>query len=105
MMTTIRSTVLPLAVLMTGNAAALADSSGGVGVLTVAIGRYNAQIRSFAASDPRIARTSTDHAGRATLSGESVLVAGRGLDRHRPADDMDGFFLADGGIPGHSARA
>jgi phospholipase/lecithinase/hemolysin len=76
--------------------AALADTCTG------AIGRYNAQIRSFAASDPRIALMDLDLSTRAVtlLSREYVLAAGRRLERHRPANALDCFFLADGRHPG-----
>jgi phospholipase/lecithinase/hemolysin len=69
---------------------------------TAAIGRYNAQIRSLAASDPRIALMDLDTITRAVnfLSRDYVLVAGRRLDRHRPANELDCFFLADGRHPG-----
>ena len=72
--------------------AALSDA------FTGAIGRYNAQIRSFAASDPRIALIDLDLTTRAGtfLSREYVLIAGRRLDRHRPANSLDCLFLADG---------
>lgn len=79
---------------------ALADAS------TVAIRRYNAGIRSIAASEPRIALMDLDLATRAMtlLSPDHVLVAGRRLDRHRPANDLDCFFLADGRHPGTLAQ-
>jgi lysophospholipase L1-like esterase len=69
---------------------------------TDAIGRYNAQIRSFATSDPRIALIDLDLATRAAnlASREYVLVAGHRLDRRRPANALDCFFLADVRHPG-----
>jgi len=72
--------------------AALSDA------FTGAIGRYNAHIRSFAASDPRIALIDLDLTTQAgtLLCREYVLIAGRRLDRHHPANSLDCLFLADG---------
>jgi hypothetical protein len=69
---------------------------------TVAIGRYNAQLRAFAANDPRIALIDLDRTTRAAnlVSQDSVLVAGRRLDRRRPANALDCLFLADARHPG-----
>jgi hypothetical protein len=69
---------------------------------TVAIGRYNAPIRSLAANDSRIALIDLDLITRAAtlLSRDYVPVAGRRLDRRRPANDLDCLFLADGRHPG-----
>ncbi|HEV3162708.1 MAG TPA: GDSL-type esterase/lipase family protein, partial [Isosphaeraceae bacterium] len=67
-----------------------------------AIGRYNAQIRSFAATEPRVAIIDLDLATRAAnlVSPDHVFVAGRRLDRLRPGNDLEHFFLADVRHPG-----
>jgi phospholipase/lecithinase/hemolysin len=69
---------------------------------TVALRRYNAQIRSFAASDARMALIDLDLFTRAVtlLRGDYVMVAGRRLDRRRAGTDLDCLFLADGRHPG-----
>jgi hypothetical protein len=69
---------------------------------TSAIRRYNAQIRSSAASDPRFALIDLDLATCAAnlVSEDYVLVAGRWLDRRHPGNGPDCFFLADVRHPG-----
>jgi phospholipase/lecithinase/hemolysin len=69
---------------------------------SAAIRRYNAQIRSIASSDSRIALIDLDLTARAAnlLSRDCVYVGGRKLDRRRPANDLDHFFLADVRHPG-----
>jgi phospholipase/lecithinase/hemolysin len=69
---------------------------------TVAIHRFNAQIRSLAASDPRVALIDLDLITRAAnvLSTEYTLVGGRKLDRRHPGNALDCFFLADVRHPG-----
>jgi phospholipase/lecithinase/hemolysin len=69
---------------------------------TAAMGRYNAQIRAMAASDPRIALADLDFATRAAnlVSTRYALAGGRWLDRLSPANDLDHFFLADVRHPG-----
>jgi hypothetical protein len=75
---------------------ALADS------YTAAIREYNAQVRAIASSSPRIALLDLDMIARvSSLAGrDTVVVAGRRLDRRRAADDLDHFFLADVRHPG-----
>lgn len=67
-----------------------------------AMRRYNAQIRTLAADDPRVALVDLDLANRAAdlVSPDWVLVAGRRLDRRHPANDAGHFFLADVRHPG-----
>jgi phospholipase/lecithinase/hemolysin len=74
---------------------------------TTAIARYNAQIRALAAGDPASALLDLD---RATLladliSRDYVTAAGRKLDRNRPGNDPDRFFLADSRHPGTLGQA
>jgi phospholipase/lecithinase/hemolysin len=75
---------------------ALADAA------TAAIRRFNAQVRAIAAADGRVALIDLDLTARlASLLGEeSVLVAGRRLDRRGAGNDPDHFFLADVRHPG-----
>jgi phospholipase/lecithinase/hemolysin len=67
-----------------------------------AIGRYNTEIRYNAVTERRIAIVDLDLATRAAnlLSPLHVSVAGRRLDRVRPGNDLDHFFLADVRHPG-----
>jgi phospholipase/lecithinase/hemolysin len=69
---------------------------------TAAIRTFNAQVRSLAASDPRVALIDLDFATRAAnvLSAEYTLVDGRKLDRRHPGNALDCFFLADVRHPG-----
>ena len=69
----------------------LADAS------TAAIGRYNAQIRALAAGDRRVALMDLALVARLAdlVSRDSAIVAGRRLDRSRPGNSPDRFFLAD----------
>lgn len=64
---------------------------------TAAIRRFNAQVRSMAAGDPRAALIDLDVVTRMSdlLSREYVPVAGRKLDRRHAGNDLDHFFLAD----------
>jgi hypothetical protein len=56
----------------------------------------------MAASDPRIALADLDLVTRAAnlISTNYALIGGRRLDRLRPANDLDHFFLADVRHPG-----
>jgi phospholipase/lecithinase/hemolysin len=69
---------------------------------TGAIRRFNAQIRSLAASHPRVALVDLELATRAAnlVSTEYVLADGRKLDRLHPGNTLDRFFLADLRHPG-----
>jgi phospholipase/lecithinase/hemolysin len=68
---------------------------------TDALRTYNAQIRTLAAGG-RAALIDLDLATRAAnlLSRDHVLVSGLRLDRRRPANRLDHFFLADVRHPG-----
>jgi len=65
-------------------------------------GRYNAQIRSYAATEKRVAIIDLDLSKRAAnlVSPDHVYFAGRKLDRLHPGNDLDHFFLADVRHPG-----
>jgi phospholipase/lecithinase/hemolysin len=67
-----------------------------------AIHRFNAQVRSLATNDPRVALIDLDLVTRAAnvLSTEYTLVGGRKLDRRHPGNALDCFFLADVRHPG-----
>jgi phospholipase/lecithinase/hemolysin len=69
---------------------------------TKAIHRFNAQVRSLAVGDPRVALIDLDLATRAAnvLSTEYTLIGGRKLDRRHPGNALDCFFLADVRHPG-----
>lgn len=69
---------------------------------TRAIRQFNAQVRAFAAEGPRVAIIDLDLMTRAAtlVSLETVLVAGRKLDRLGYGNDLDHFFLADVRHPG-----
>jgi phospholipase/lecithinase/hemolysin len=69
---------------------------------TRAIGRYNAQIRSYATTERRVALLDLDLTTRAAnlLSPDHIDILGRRLDRLRPGNDLDHFFLADLRHPG-----
>ena len=73
---------------------------------TAAQRTYNAQIRSTATSEPRIAVIDLDLTARVAnlLSRDYVTVAGRKLDRREPANDLGHFFLADFRHPGTLAQ-
>jgi len=73
---------------------------------TAAIARFNDQVRALAAADPRVALVDLDLLARlgSLLARDRVPVAGRRLDRARPGNDPDCFFLADGRHPGTLAQ-
>jgi phospholipase/lecithinase/hemolysin len=77
-------------------------SRGVAASYAAAIGRFNAQVRGYALADRRVALIDLDLIARAAdlISRDSVLVAGRRLDRVHPANDLDHFFLADVRHPG-----
>jgi lysophospholipase L1-like esterase len=74
---------------------------------TAAMGRYNAQIRAMAVGDRRIALIDLALVARLAdlVSRDSAVVAGRRLDRSRPGNSPDRFFLADRRHPGTLAQA
>ena len=74
---------------------------------TAAMGRYNAQIRAMAAGDRRVALIDLDLVARLAdlVSRDYAVVAGRRLDRPRPGNSPDRFFLADRRHPGTLAQA
>jgi lysophospholipase L1-like esterase len=74
---------------------------------TAAMETYNAQIRAMAAGDRRIALIDLALIARLAdlVSREFVVVAGRRLDRTRPGDSADRFFLPDRRHPGTLAQA
>ncbi|WP_406696165.1 GDSL-type esterase/lipase family protein [Singulisphaera sp. Ch08] len=74
---------------------------------TAAMGKYNAQIRALAAGDRKIALLDLDLVARlaALESRDHAVVAGRRLDRIRPGNSSDRFFLADLRRPGTLAQA
>jgi hypothetical protein len=76
-------------------------------VCTAAMGRFNAQIRAIAGGDRRIALIDFDLAARLAnlMSRDYAVVAGRTLDRIRPGNSPDRFFLADLRHPGTLAQA
>jgi phospholipase/lecithinase/hemolysin len=69
---------------------------------SAAQGRYNAQIRSLVAAEPKAALVDLDLSTRIAdrLSPNRLVVAGRKLDRLQTANDLDHFFLADVRHPG-----
>jgi hypothetical protein len=77
------------------------------GACTAALGRYNAQIRDMAADDRRVALLDLAQVARLAdlVSHGYAVVAGRRLDRSRPGDSPDRFFLADRRHPGTLAQA
>ena len=74
---------------------------------TAAMGRYNAQIRAMAAGDRRVALLDLALVARLAdlVSRDYAVVAGRRLDRSRPGNSPDRFFLADRRHPGTLAQA
>ena len=74
---------------------------------TAAMGRYNAQIRAMAAGDRRVALIDLALVARLAdlVSRDYAVVAGRRLDRSRPGNSPDRFFLADRRHPGTLAQA
>ena len=74
---------------------------------TAALGRYNAQIRAMAAGDRRVALIDLALVARLAdlVSRDYAVVAGRRLDRSRPGNSPDRFFLADRRHPGTLAQA
>ena len=74
---------------------------------TAAMGEYNAQIRALAADDRRVALLDLTLVARlADLeSRDYAVVAGRCLDRLRPGNSPECFFLADRRHPGTLAQA
>ena len=73
---------------------------------TGALARFNAQVRDLAAGNPRVAIADLDLITRlgSLVARRRVPVAGRRLDRARPGNDPDCFFLADGRHPGTLAQ-
>jgi phospholipase/lecithinase/hemolysin len=67
-----------------------------------AIGRFNAEIRSLAVRDSRVAVLDLDRVTMLAnlVSRDFVSFGGRKLDRRHPANDLDHFFLADVRHPG-----
>ena len=74
---------------------------------TAAMEVYNAQIRAMAAGDRRVALIDLALIARLAdlVSRDYVVVAGRRLDRTRPGNSPDRFFLADRRHPGTLAQA
>jgi len=74
---------------------------------TAAIARFNAQIRAMAAGDPAAALLDFDRATMLAdlISRDYVTAAGRKLDRNRPGNGPDRFFLADSRHPGTLGQA
>ena len=74
---------------------------------TAAIARFNDPIRALAAGNPRVALLDLDFFAKlgSLVARDRVAVAGRQLDRARPGNDPDCFFLADGRHPGTLAQA
>ena len=64
---------------------------------SAAVRRYNAQIRAMAAGDRRVALLDLALVARLAdlVSRDYAVVAGRRLDRSRPGNSPDRFFLAD----------
>jgi lysophospholipase L1-like esterase len=64
---------------------------------TATIRRYNARIRALATGQPRIALLDLDLVSRLRdrLNPESVMVAGRRIERFRSSNDPNFLFLAD----------
>jgi phospholipase/lecithinase/hemolysin len=74
---------------------------------SAAMGHFNAQIRALAGGDPRIGLIDFALVSQVAdlLSHDYAIVAGRKLDRRRPGNSPDRFFLADGRHPGTLAQS
>jgi lysophospholipase L1-like esterase len=74
---------------------------------TAAMESYNAQIRAMGADDRRVAVLDLALVARLAdmVRRDYALVAGRRLDRSRPGNSPDHFFLADRRHPGTMAQA
>ena len=77
---------------------------------SVALQRYNNQIKLLAFHPGRLARVAVVDLHLATrladaISTDHVVVGGRKIDRNTPANDLDHFFLADGRHSGTIGQA